>query len=157
MNLSDMNDKTRRLVEQALDQQERIKRANAGVATSPLPTAPALEKPKARLRQRTKPLLNRLETAFLARLEHQYQHGAKILSQAITLKIGNGVRYTPDFVVVTQRKDFGIGIEVWEVKGPHSWDDSIVKLKVAAALFPWIAFNLASGNAGTWRIQQILS
>lgn len=156
MNLSDMNDKTRRLVEHALANEQRYKAANRGVVSSPLPTAPGLEKPKARLRQRTKPLLNRLETAFLQRLEHQYQHGATILSQSITLKIANGCRYTPDFVVITRRKDFGIGIEVWEVKGAMAWEDGMIKLKVAAGLYPWITFNLASGKAGTWRIQQIL-
>lgn len=147
MNLENLNPKYHAQVAAALS------RSPAAVPALPELPAPVA---KARLRQRTKPLLNRLETAFLARLEHHYQHGAKILSQSITLKIGNGVRYTPDFVVVTQRKDFGIGIEVWEVKGKHAWEDSLIKLKVAAALFPWITFNLASGHAGTWRLQQIL-
>lgn len=156
MNLSDMNDKTRRLVEQALDQQERIKRANAGVATSPLPTAPALEKPKARLRQRTKPLLNGLETRFLNYMTPQLKQGETILSQAITLKLANGLRLTPDFTVVNRRPDYGIGVAMWEVKGPFAYEDSLIKLKVAASLYPFFSWTLASYKDGAWQFQKIL-
>lgn len=151
MQLSDLNPKYLAQAEAQL-RPSAAKLATAVTVPELQPAAPA----KARLRQRTKPLLNRLETAFLARLEHQYQHGATILSQSVTLKIANGCRYTVDFMVITRREDYGIGIEAWEVKGPKSWEDGMIKLKVAAALYPWITFNLASGNAGTWRIQQIL-
>lgn len=157
MNLADMNEKTRRLVEQALADQERFKTANRGVVSSPLPTAPGLTKPdKPRIRQRTKPLLNGLETRFLNFMRPQLQHGEVILAQAVTLKIANGSRLTPDFAIINQRKDHGIGVAMWEVKGPYAFEDSLIKLKVAASLYPFFSWTLASYKHGTWIFQPIL-
>jgi hypothetical protein len=109
---------------------------------------------KPRLRQRRTPKLNKLELAWLDVLQRQHPTD-RIHSQSITLQLGNGVRYTPDFVVVMP----GLateGITAYETKGRHMWDDAAVKLKVAAALYPWIKFVLVSRNeVGAWRVEEV--
>jgi hypothetical protein len=47
-------------------------------------------------------------------------------------------------------------LRAWEVKGPHSWDDSIVKLKVAAHEWRAIRFVLIWKENGRWQQQEIL-
>jgi hypothetical protein len=78
----------------------------------------------------------------------------QLFTQFITLKIANGCRYTPDFVSVDI---FSSEMHAWEVKGPHAWDDAIVKLKVAASLYPFISFTLVSWDkaAGVWRMETV--
>lgn len=72
--------------------------------------------------------------------------------EAITLKLANNTRYTPDFVV--QRTSGAI--ELHEVKG--FWrDDARVKIKVAASLFPFrfIAVTARSKkNGGGWDVEE---
>lgn len=52
--------------------------------------------------------------------------------ETITLKLADGCRYTPDFVVINRELE----IEFHEVKG--FWqDDARVKIKVAASKFPF--------------------
>lgn len=102
------------------------------------------------LRQCASPKLNKLETAFLELLRERFP-GCNILAQDITLRIGNGVRYTPDFAV------FGDGlVEFFEVKG-HMRDDAAVKIKVAASQFPAWAFWLVWKSKGAWQQQRILA
>lgn len=95
--------------------------------------------------------LNKTEAAFLEYLRAAFPH-FEVLEQAVTLKLGNGVRYTPDFFVWTL-----CGCEAWEVKG-FMRDDANVKLKVAASKYPWITFYLVrrQGKTGGWDIQRIL-
>jgi hypothetical protein len=70
----------------------------------------------------------------------------------MTFKIGNGVRYTPDWTAWLAGR-----LTAWETKGPHARDDSIVKLKVAAATWRNISFVLAWRDSGrSWRLQPIL-
>ena len=96
---------------------------------------------------------SKLELAWGAELRSRYEHEATITEQAITLRIANGCRYTPDFVVAFREE-----IAAYEVKGPHAWDDSIVKLKVAASAYPWITFRLVSRDKrGSWRIEEVLA
>lgn len=73
--------------------------------------------------------------------------------EAITLKIGNGVKYTPDFLVI---RSTGV-VEIHEVKGPKVWEDSIIKIKAAAAKFHFFKFYIAQWDNGQWTIQQVLS
>lgn len=105
------------------------------------------------LRQRQGPALNKTEAAFLQTLEAAYPPRAT-LTQAVTLAIANGCRYTPDFFQPPIESDRA---RAFEVKG-FMRDDAAVKLKVAAALFPWIRFFLVTrrGRAQPWRIQEIL-
>jgi hypothetical protein len=102
-----------------------------------------------RVRQSSKPLMNRLETEFYQLLlaDHVAAH---IRIQAVKLKIGNGVAYTIDFFNFVDRI-------AHEVKGEWCVDDSIVKLKIAAAMYPEIKFVLAWKDKNKhWQRQEIL-
>lgn len=104
------------------------------------------------LRQQRGDQLNKLEKAFLGHLQ-AISSGDYIHAQAITLKLANGVRYTPDVLLYTDGPD-GHGVIAYEVKG-FMRDDAAVKLKVAASLYPWIKFILVWRKAGEWQYQQI--
>jgi hypothetical protein len=108
---------------------------------------------KPRLRQRSGDGLNKLERRFREWHRLNLAHH-QLFTQFITLKIANGCRYTPDFVSVDI---FSSEMHAWEVKGPHAWDDAIVKLKVAASLYPFISFTLVSWDkaAGVWRMETV--
>lgn len=112
------------------------------------------KKIKPRLRQNSKGL-NKTEAAFLAWLTVQSSSQAHrtILEQAITLRLGNGVRYTPDFFRPSPDAVF------YEVKG-FMRDDAAVKIKVAATLFPWWRFYLVTKRTkrqgGGWQIDRVL-
>ena len=114
-----------------------------------LQAAPSVTKPAGiTLRQRTGPKLNKTETDFLAWLLERYPE-KEIRAQAVTLVIANGTRYTVDFTNLRQ----GLA---WETKGAHAWDDSLVKLKVAASQYPELKFHLVQRNGADWRIQERL-
>jgi hypothetical protein len=125
-----------------------------------VPPAPA--PPKSRIRQQTGPLLNKTEAAFYEYLKGQ-RPGASVLPQSITLKIGNGVRYTPDFAVVSDatngHRSPVCEFHFYEVKG-FMRDDAAVKLKVAASLYPLFGFHLVTKRpkklGGGWDIQNVL-
>lgn len=68
-----------------------------------------------------------------------------------TFELAHRCSYTPDWYVV--RADGGI--ECHEVKGAHIWDDSRVKLKVAARLNPEVKFVLARWWKETWKISTV--
>ncbi len=125
---------------------------------TPMPDTPAPT--KARLRQK-KALLNKTEAAFLAWISEQGgENYGPTLSQAITLRIANGCRYTPDFIRVWKYEvnaDITThSILAYEVKG-FMRGDAAVKLKVAASIYPWIKFHLVTKKKGSWIIQEILS
>ena len=72
--------------------------------------------------------------------------------ERFTFKLADGCRYTPDFVV--QMAD-GI-IEVHEVKG-HWEDDALVKIKVAAEMFPFrflAVQKIAQKAGGGWSVRE---
>lgn len=111
---------------------------------------PEVEKP--RLRQNRGPKLNKTEAAFEAYLAAAFPR-RKVHSQAVTLLIANGCRYTPDFLVEQLSAEKPMA---YEVKGPHAWDDALVKLKVAAAVHPWIEFYLVSrAKPSGWRCERV--
>lgn len=117
---------------------------------------------KKRIRQQTGPMLNKTEAAFYEHLKAQWP-GAKVLPQSFTLKIGNGVRYTPDFAVITDATNGHptpvCEFRFYEVKG-FMRDDAAVKLKVAASLFPLFGFHLVTKRpkklGGGWDVQFVL-
>lgn len=113
---------------------------------------------KPTLRQKRGPKMNKTEAAFEAYLKARYDPEDWALgSQNITLQLGNGVRYTPDFNAFSRRGD--MRPMFWEVKG-HMRDDAAVKLKVAAALYPQFDFALVKKQGKTalgWRIEEVLS
>lgn len=116
---------------------------------------------KPRLRQNTTGP-NKTELEFEMKLHAE--HGAgQIHRQAITLRLANGLRYTPDFVKISDAtNEHAAPVSewtAWEVKG-FMRDDAAGKIKMAAALYPLIRFYLASKRkkkaGGGWAIQEIL-
>ena len=110
---------------------------------------------KPTLRQKRGPKLNKTEAAFEQHLRVKFP--AKIIcTQGITLTIGNGVRYTPDFSTWAQLGDTFPAF--FEVKG-FMRDDAAVKLKVAAAMYPQFMFFLVHRDKSMqsgWRIEEVL-
>lgn len=101
------------------------------------------------MRQKRGSKLNKTEAAFEAYLRGFY-NADKIGVQDITLHLGNGVRYTPDFHIA--------GHTYYEVKG-YMRDDAAVKLKVAAAKFDFFEFFLVFRDKAApsgWRIERVL-
>ncbi len=109
---------------------------------------------KKRLRQKSGDGMNATERAFFEYLPES--RSGKIYVQSITLKLGNGVRYTPDFIVVDEGN---LHLTAYEVKG-FMRDDAAVKIKVAASLYPWIDFRLVTKkkkrDGGGWAIENVL-
>jgi hypothetical protein len=95
--------------------------------------------------------LNKLERAFLAYL--RAINPPYIGIQNVTLKLAHDCRFTPDFTYVDQS-----GL-LWfvDVKGPHQWEDSLIKIKTAARMFTWALFALAKRGTGNapWEITVI--
>lgn len=102
--------------------------------------------------------MNKTEALFLAHLKATFP-GAWIEREPVALKLGNGVRYNPDFLVHLP-ENYGAHTQqltAYEVKG-HMRDDAAVKIKVAASRFPFIRFVLVwrSSRAGGWQMQTIV-
>jgi hypothetical protein len=81
--------------------------------------------------------MNKTEKARAIELEALKRNGEIVAwhYEKITLKLADDTRYTPDFFVVLN--DGAVHLE--EVKG-HWRDDAKVKIKVAAAQFPYFTF-----------------
>lgn len=114
------------------------------------------EKPKKRLRQSSARKLNKLEAEFGAWLRLR-RPGVSFHEQSVRLELANGCTYTPDFLVADDVPfaPIGLAVEAYEVKGKHAWDDAIVKLKVAARAYPWIAFYLAHKSNFMWVLEEV--
>lgn len=107
--------------------------------------------PTKRIRQRTQPLSNKLETEFGDYLHGLNWNGAPIYEQAITLRLANGLRYTVDWIVFRD-----IGTFCYEVKGPKAWDDAIAKIKMAASVYRMWRWFLVWKQDGRWAFQEVL-
>jgi len=121
-----------------------------------LPVAASAIVPEKRIRQKNGPKLNKTESAFMDHLRFYFEP-KYIYAQAITLQLANGLRYTPDFVVMGHGAKSDLPPHCFEVKGPHAWEDSLVKLKVAARTYPFFKFTLAwrKGRAEPWQTQDV--
>lgn len=118
------------------------------LATAPLATTGA-----AFLRQ-DKAGPNKTEAAFEIYLRAMLDHNVTIIREGVTLHLGNGVRYTPDFYV-----QFESGTTAfYEVKG-FAREDAIVKIKVAARVFNKWKFYLVKAkdrSLRAWNVQEII-
>jgi hypothetical protein len=106
-------------------------------------------KPKKRIRQDTKPLLNKLEQDY-------YDQCLKCISayvtkQAIRFRLANGLWYKSDFVVWWPR-----GPQAIEVKGPYAYRGGFENLKMAATSYPFIEWALVWKEGDDWRSQVVL-
>lgn len=92
--------------------------------------------------------LNKTERAWLDELRIR---NPKFLGvQSMTFKLGDDCRYTPDFVEISQEDKF----IAWEVKG-FMRDDALVKLKVAARMFPFLDFYIVKRIKGSWETKKV--
>lgn len=103
----------------------------------------------ARQRRTAAERMNKTEAAYAQHLD-LLQRAGLIRSwrfEAITLKLADGTRYTPDFLVEVYDRT----PELHEVKG--FWrDDALVKYRVAAELFPMFRFRVVRRKSHEWDI-----
>ena len=91
--------------------------------------------------------LNKTERA---RLGYLRCCGQEVGIQAVTLKLGDDCRFTPDFNYITTE-----GRMVFEdVKG-FQRDDALVKIKVAARKFNWATFLIVKKDKTGWAVTEI--
>lgn len=96
--------------------------------------------------------MNKTEGAFAAILTAQFASGevAAFRFEAITFRIGQDCRYTPDFYVLMRDGS----VTLYEVKG--FWrDDARVKIKAAAAAYPEFRFVAVQRVRGQWLYEDI--
>lgn len=86
--------------------------------------------------------LNKTESRFLQRLKETYQN---VMTQAIQLKLGPDLRYTPDFFTPTD-------LTFWEVKGAFIREDARAKFLAAVQAYPCFQFVMAQWKDGVWTI-----
>lgn len=99
--------------------------------------------------------MNKCERAYSERLERMKQMG-EILDwkfEAVTLKLADACRYTPDFLVINSQCE----VSFHEVKGSKFifQDDAKVKIKVAADKFNMFTFKVCIPTKGVWEITEI--
>jgi len=137
---------TLRWTEEQLDEhQQRV--ANQAPARLVLPVATGKTR---------KPDMNKTEAEYAAILTIRQRNGEILWWQyeAVTLKLADNTRYTPDFLVM--RADGSL--EIHETKGGFVREDGWVKLKIAAALFPFRFFlcqKQAKKAGGGWQIRMV--
>lgn len=110
-------------------------------------------KPK-RIRQSSKPLMNKLEGEFYNSIKSRFEF---VCPQAMRFMLGNGIWYKPDFIC------FPVGFDsqdtrmrAFEVKGPHAFRGGFENLKVAAHNYVSIIWILAWKEDGQWKEQRVL-
>lgn len=70
--------------------------------------------------------------------------------QNITLKLANDCRLTPDFAYL----DKDGHLVMIDVKG-FQREDALIKMKVAARMFPWIRFAIVKKDASGWNYKEV--
>lgn len=121
------------------------------------PSAPGVKAPAAKqiIRQSSK-RPNKTETRFELDYLKPMRHTGEIghyRFEAHTLKLANGLRYTPDWSAVNAAGK----LVFWEVKGARIEEDAIVKFKTAPSSFPEHEFYLCQWKDGEWTIQKGLA
>lgn len=113
----------------------------------------ALALPKARGRQRTPGTMNSLERNYSQQLELRKAAGEVLWwgYEVLTWKLAPDTRYTPDFLVLMANTQ----LECHETKGGFTREDSWIKLKLAASLFP-VTFRLVKfSKAAGWTFEEV--
>lgn len=171
MTIADLPEKYRAAAWQQLGGGAPLGQARAkAVSTFPVEIVPT-PTGKPRIRQNSEGL-NKTEAAFYAHLQrtskgtqepgNEFPQRIDVMPpQTITLRLGNGVRYTPDFATVTHAHTIGNEsaaqtLRFYEVKG-FMRDDAAVKIKVAASMFPyWRFYMVTKASRGEWTIDPVL-
>lgn len=91
--------------------------------------------------------MNKAEQKFALELERRRRLGQVVWWQfePMRLKLADRTTYTPDFMAFD-----GCRVQVYEIKG-YRRDDAMVKLKVAARLFPFFDFYLVDVRKDQWK------
>lgn len=97
--------------------------------------------------------MNKTETRYALILDYRISRCdvARYEFEAVNLRLGANLHYRPDFMVVLP----GGGIEFHEVKGGYIREDAAVKLKAAAARYPYFKFVLCKYEKGEWTYKDI--
>lgn len=113
-----------------------------------------LPEPSARVRQDSKPLMNKLESDWFEQLKRQPEVQQQTLrAQAKRYKLANGAWYKPDITAYHEGRE-----TAWECKGPKQMKGmarGMLTIKVAAHQWPEVEFRLVWRQAGRWH-QQII-
>lgn len=99
--------------------------------------------------------LNKTETRYSQRLDADVKDGriSRWRFEGVTLRLADGARFTPDFFVTPA--GLNDRLELHEVKGGFIREAAMVRLKVAAELFPEFEFILAQWKRGEWTIKRV--
>lgn len=110
-----------------------------------------------RIRQSSKPKLNKLEQAYFDHLSAKYPNN-RLRAQSVTYVLANGLRYTPDITSPGIRTDTDDESKPtnWEIKGPYAFGGSLEKLKMAAAVYPEIRWLLIWKDDDGWHEQEVI-
>lgn len=92
--------------------------------------------------------LNKLEREYLAWLKTLGDRW--IGTQCITLQIGFDCRFTPDFWALDERGR----LRAIDVKG-FQREDALIKIRVAARMYPWVHFVIAKKNRKVWEHTEV--
>lgn len=96
--------------------------------------------------RRPKPVKGKTKTEadFEARLKYDHP-SLTVLYEPLKLKIDRTCSYTPDFFIPEL-------LTFYEIKGPHIFEDSVIKFKAARVLHCWAKFEMWQKNRlGNWR------
>lgn len=93
--------------------------------------------------------LNKTERDYLAYLRGEGNPLAWIGIQNITFKLAHDTRFTPDFTVIEQGN-----MRCIDVKG-FQREDALIKIKVAARLFPFAKFIIVKRDKGGWDHREV--
>lgn len=112
-----------------------------------------------RIRQKNGDGMNKTERAFFVHLKATFPDAAHF-PQRLSLRLANGASYRPDFISVftlsPDTESDSIRLTAWETKG-FMREAAAVRIKVAASLYPWIAFCLVTKKkGGGWKVERIL-
>lgn len=102
------------------------------------------------------PDMNKTEAEYAGMLQERHLRGEVSWwkYEAITLKLADNTRYTPDFLVMLADGT----LEIHETKGGFIREDGWLKLKVAAGMFPFRFFlcqKQAKKAGGGWQIRRV--
>lgn len=86
---------------------------------------------------------NKTELAFENRFRFEHP-SCSLLYEPFKLRIDGTCFYTPDYFSPEL-------MIVYEVKGPHIFEDSVIKFKAARAIHKWLNFEMWQYRNGVWR------
>lgn len=103
-----------------------------------------------------KPKMNKTESSYAMQLEALKQAGEIFHYgfEEVTLKLADGVRFTPDFIVVRKVELVNLHTnwitEFHETKGGFIRDDARIKFQVARKQFPFFRFKMMQYKDKQW-------